>query len=142
MSQLEARSLQSREYEGQSVEAALKALIAALQDEGYVISAANSSLGLVTAAVEFPDVDSTTKSMVEFWKGAGMGTYQTVRRVEVSGTVNALSKSSVRIRINIVAKALNNAGGSVWSAPVQEPKPYQDLFSKVDKALFLEREKM
>jgi len=139
MSQVQVRQLQIREYDDVGETSVIKAVIAALQDEGFIISAANSELGLVTAAMEVRDEDKDTKGWAEFWYGPGMGTYQTTKRFETSATIQK-HKTSVRVRINIVAKALTNAGGIVWTQPVYEAKVYQDIFSKVDKAVFLAKE--
>jgi hypothetical protein len=141
MTQLQIRQIQTKEYDGIEEKAVIKALIAALQDEGFIISAANPELGLVTAAMEIRDEDKGTKSWVEFWYGPGIGTYRTTKRLEASATVQKQG-AAVRVRINIVAKALTNAGGVVWSQPVYDAKVYQDIFSKVDKAVFLEKEKV
>jgi len=139
MSQVQVRQLQTREYNVQEETPVIKAVIAALQDEGFIISAANPELGLITAAMEVRDEDKGTKGWAEFWYGPGMGTYQTTKRFEASATVQK-HKSAVRVRINIVAKALTNAGGIVWSQPVYDAKVYQDIFAKVDKSVFLAKE--
>lgn len=143
MTQLEVRQLQTREYETIEEKMVIKAVIAALQDEGFIISAANNELGLITAAMEVGDVDKGTKGWSEFWYGPGMGTYQTTKRFEASATVQkGESASKMRVRINIVAKALTNAGGIVWSQPVTDSKVYQNIFSKVDKSVFLAKGKL
>lgn len=141
MSQLEIRQLQSREYDGADSKAAMKALIAALQDDGYIVSSANEALGLVTAAMEVNMEDTGTKNASEFWMGPGSGTYQTTKRHEVSATASSHA-NSVRIRINIVAKALTNTGGMIWSQPVLDAATYQSIFSKIDKSVFLQKQKM
>lgn len=139
ISQVQVRQLQTREYDSVDETLVIKAVVAALQDEGYIISAANPEIGLVTAAMEVVDLDKSTKAVAEFWWGSGMGTYQTTKRFEASATVQK-HNNVVRVRINIIAKALTNAGGIIWSQPVYEAKVYQDIFSKVDKSVFLEKE--
>ena len=139
MSQIQIRQLQTREYDVQNETSVIKAVIAALQDEGFIISTANPELGLITAAMEVRDEDKATKGWAEFWYGPGMGTYQTTKRFEASATVQK-HKNVIRVRINIVAKAITNAGGIVWSQPVYDAKIYQNIFAKVDKSLFLIKE--
>ncbi|ARC94807.1 MULTISPECIES: hypothetical protein [Vibrio] len=136
MTQLQVRQMQTREYSEQSERNVLRAVIGALQDEGYILTVVEPELGLVTAAMELDELDNGTKSFNDFFYGPGSGTYQTVRRVEVSATVQEKSQS-VRVRLNIVAKALTNTGGTSWSQPVYSAKTYQDIFSKVDKSVFL-----
>jgi hypothetical protein len=73
-------------------------VIAALQDEGYIISTANHQLGLITGSLEITDTHRWDK----FWR---KNTYRTARRVEASATIQVRADLT-RIRINIVAKAL------------------------------------
>lgn len=141
MTQLQVRQLQTREYDATDEKPVIKAVIAALQDEGFIISTVSLDLGLVTSAMEVRDEDKGTKGWSEFWYGPGMGTYQTTKRFEASATVQKLT-TSVRVRINIVAKALTNTGGIVWSQPVYELDVYQKIFSKVDKSVYLSKESM
>ena len=141
MSQLEIRQLQSRSYSGTGEKTVMKAVIAALQDEGFIISTANQELGLITASMEVNDEDKGSKQWVELWYGKGMGNYQTTRRYDASATVQAKDED-IRVRINITAKAMTNSGGIIWSQTVADPAFYQAIFSKIDKSLFLEKEKI
>lgn len=134
MSQLQIREIQSRDYDAIDEQAALRAVIAALQDEGYIISTANHQLGLVTGGLEVRDLDKWNR----FW---GKNTYRTTRRIEASATVHARDDRT-RVRINIVAKAMTNTGGVLWSEPITDVIAYQKLFEKIDKSLFLAREKV
>ena len=136
LTQIQVRQLQTREYEVPDPVPVMKAVIAALQDEGFIISTANTEVGLVTAIMDMREEDEATKGWVEFWYGPGMGTYQTTKRFEASATVQK-HDDKVRVRINIIAKALNNAGGIIWSQPVYDSKVYQRIFTKIDKSIFL-----
>ncbi len=131
--------MQTREYGQTDVLSAMKAVIAAFQDQGYVISTAEIELGLVTAALEFFEEDTDTKSFNEFMYGPGQGTYQTTKRLVASATVSK-REGSVRVRINIIAKAITNTGGIIWSQPVYDVEKYQSIFAIMDKALFLQKE--
>ena len=73
MSQLEWRQLQTRTFTTQDTKGVLKALISAMQDEGYVIQTANTELGLITAVKEISDVDKDDKAFQEFWYGRAIG---------------------------------------------------------------------
>ncbi len=140
MTQLETRQLQTREYEDNDLIAGMKAVISAFQDEGYLINSANEILGVVTASFDVKSkIDEATKRYVEDW--TYNATYQTITRYEISASVSERNRG-LRIRVNIAKKALNQNGGVIWSVPVQEPTFYQTLFSKIDKSLFLAREKI
>lgn len=131
MSQVEVRQLQSREFAKVTELDAQKAVIAALQDEGYIIATVDKDLGLVSASKEVTDIDRGTR----LFFGSNM-TYQTAIRYESSTSIRTVG-DKVKIRINIVAKAVTNSGGMNWSQPVQDPKTYQSIFSKIDKSLFI-----
>ncbi|MDP6527513.1 MAG: hypothetical protein QF858_01365 [Candidatus Pacebacteria bacterium] len=139
LSQLQIRQLQIKEYSDVEPAVVMKSVISALQDEGYIIGTANENLGLISAAKEVFEEDASTKGYVKFMYGAGVGTYQTTKRFETTATVRKHQKV-IRVRINIIAKALTNAGGIVWSQPVYDGNFYQILFSKIDKAIFIEKQ--
>lgn len=141
MTQLQIRQLQTREYSSTEYITVMKAVISAFQDEGFIITNANSELGLITSGMEIFEEDKATKQWIEFWYGSGMGTYQTTKRFEASATVRQHG-DVIRVRINVVAKAISNTGGIIWSQPVYDSKVYQGLFSKIDKAVYLEKEKI
>lgn len=141
MTQLQIRTMQTREYSGADEKRVLKSLMSALLDEGFIINAADQSLGLITATKELYAVDEATKSLAEFNRGSGSGTYQTTIRSEASGLVRPFG-DVVQVRISIVQKSVSNAGGNIWSQPLYDPVVYQTIFSKVDKAVFLEKENL
>ena len=139
MSPVETREMQTREYENGQLVDGMKAVINALQDQGYLISSANEALGVVTAYAESQTMKQGAKEYVEGW--TYNATYETIQRREVSASVS-LQDKSLRVRINMSLKAINEKGGVIWSVPVQDPKIYQALFSKIDNSLFLAREKI
>jgi hypothetical protein len=65
MSELQIRQIQTREYENVKFEDAMKAVIASLQDQEFIITNASEKLGLVTAYKDIEEVDAWTK----FWVG-------------------------------------------------------------------------
>ena len=141
LTQLQIRQIQTRKYSDINTKGVMKAVIAALQDDGFIVSNADLDLGLISASVESYQLDKATKGYVEFWYGAGQGTYQTTKRIEASITVHQHGET-IKVRINLLAKAITNAGGLVWSQPIYNPKVYQNLFAKVDKAIYLEKQNL
>ncbi|KAF1074692.1 hypothetical protein [Halodesulfovibrio sp. MK-HDV] len=141
LTQLQIRQMQTREYSGVTELQVVKAVIGALMDEGFSISSTDKELGVITAAKEVYELDSSTKFAAEFNLGAGAGTYQTTLRSEASSFIKTYGKN-VQVRISIVQKAVSNAGGNIWSQPVYNATVYQSIFSKVGKAVFLEKENM
>jgi hypothetical protein len=107
--QLKLRSFQSRSFDVKTRQQAIRAVIGALQDLGFIIERANADLGLVTAA-RFAEPR-----------------YYDVLGVTV--TVRPQSEGSMLIRANAI---YNNE-------PVTDPKVYQNFFATLERSLFAER---
>jgi hypothetical protein len=108
--QMKIRSIQTRTFEVNDRQLAMRGVIAALQDLGFIIERANEPLGLVTAArfaePNFYDV---------------IGVTVTVRK-EGTG------------RMMIRANAIYN------NKPIEDPKVYQNFFTTLERSLFITKE--
>jgi hypothetical protein len=143
MSQLEVRSIQTKSFTSDNELFVHKAVVATLQDDGFIIDAYNQTIGLITAHKEIYEVDEATKSYKTFWRGAsGAKGWQTVRLTEASVVVSLEKKSSYKVRFNLLEKGLSDDGGTLWTNVVSDSKIYQTLFSKIDKAIFLQKENL
>lgn len=100
------RSYQSRTFDVADRQVALRAVMAVLQDLGFIIERANESLGLVSAA-RFAEPD-----------------YLDI--VGVTVTVRPLGEGRMTIRANAVH---NNR-------PVVDPETYQRFFAALERSLF------
>jgi hypothetical protein len=105
--QLKIRSAQTRTFEIQDRTAAIRGVIAALQDLGFIIERANEGLGLVTAA-RFAEPN-----------------YYDV--VSVTVTVREETPGKLTIRANAI---YNNK-------PIEDPKIYQNFFATLERSLFI-----
>lgn len=107
--QMKLRNLQTRTFDVSDRNQAMRAVIAALQDLGFIIERANESLGLVTAArfaePRYFDV------------------------VGVTVTVRPESEGRMLIRANAI---YNNE-------PVTDPQVYQNFFATLERSLFIGR---
>lgn len=137
LSQVQVRTIQTREFPSETVLNGMKSVSAALQDEGYSIETANTDLGLITAIRIVDDIDSQNKSAQIFWKGTARD-YRAARAWKVTANI-ASARDVLRVRISLVEQELNEAGGIMYSQPVTDLGPYQALFSKVDKSVFLQK---
>lgn len=108
--QMKLRSFQTRTFDVTDRRAAMRAVIAALQDLGFIIERANEPLGLVTAA-RFAEPN--------FYDVVG-----------VTVTVRAQAEGRMMIRANAI---YNNK-------PIEDPKPYQNFFATVERSLFITRD--
>ncbi|MGC3973719.1 MAG: hypothetical protein QM771_04955 [Nitrospira sp.] len=105
--QMKIRSAQSRTFEVTDSAVAMRGVIAALQDLGFIIERANAPLGLVTAA-RFAEPN-----------------YYDVLGVTVTVRPQEGGKTMIR------ANAIYN------SKPIEDPKVYQNFFAAVERSLFL-----
>ncbi len=138
MTQLEWRQMETRYYDVDIKLNVMKAVIAALQDEGFIINTANTDLGLITASKEITEIDKDHKAFQEFWYGKASG-YQRARKIDATVTVSE-QPNRIKVRINLTAKGIADTGGTLWSQPVDDEKIYQKIFSKIDKSVFLNKE--
>jgi len=140
LSQLQVRELQTKFFPQETVVARMKAVSAALQDEGYSIDSANTELGLITGNRTINDLDETTRNAQVFWMGFAKD-YRAARSWTATANIARID-DKLRVRISLVEKELNEAGGIIYSQPVIEQAPYQALFSKIDKSVFLQKNKL
>jgi hypothetical protein len=103
------RAMQTRRFDVSDRQQAMRGVIAALQDLGFIIERANEPLGLVTAErfaePQYADV------------------------VSVTVTVRPLLEGDTEIRANAI---YNNK-------PIDDPKVYQNFFATLERALFAGR---
>jgi len=108
--QLKIRNVQTRTFDIKDRQVAIRGVIAALQDLGFIIERANESLGLVTAArfaePNFYDVVGVTVTV----------------RPEAEG------------RMTIRANAIYN------NKPIEDPKVYQNFFATLERSLFVTKQ--
>ncbi len=107
--QMKMRAVQTRSFDVADRQQAMRAVIAALQDLGFIIERANEALGLVTAA-RFAEPD--------FYSVIG-----------VTVTVRPEGEGKMAIRINAI---FNNE-------PVTDPEAYQNFFATLERSLFIGR---
>ena len=107
--QMKLRSFQTRIFDVSDRNHAMRSVIAALQDLGFIIERANEPLGLVTAA-RFAEPDSYSV-------------------VGVTVTVRPEGTDRMQVRVNAV---FNNK-------PIEDPKAYQNFFATLERSLFLAR---
>jgi hypothetical protein len=108
--QMKLRSFQTRTFEVADRQVAMRGVIAALQDLGFIIERANEPLGLVTAA-RFAETDNLSL-------------------VEVTVTVRPQGGGRMQVRANAIFN----------HTPVDDPKVYQNFFTTLDRSLFINKE--
>jgi len=135
--QLQVREFQTRSFNTKDVRLVMKAMINVLQDEGFIIKTANIELGLLSATKEVEgnrDVMSIGSIIIR--DTGGIKSTITECSANVSGYGN-----QVKVRINFQKKAID-AKGVREVGLVEDEKYYQSFFAKVNKSVFIEKEKL
>lgn len=159
--QLERRQYQQRDFDTNDIKLVMKAVLNTLQDDGFTVRNAVVDLGLISAVKEVMLTDRTStsrgRSPAETWaeifaaaisRGCTQPSttqqpvrYQNIQQLEATVNVSPFGANQTRVRVSFVARVLDNEGAVVESQPVTDPSVYQNFFAKVDKGIFLERQK-
>ncbi len=143
MTQLEKRQFQTRTYQSSDKALVMKAMLNVLQDEGFIVYNANPLLGFIYGVKDFDTSDPNIDISKEFglskarlnWNGVKVATVETTANVTEYG-------KSMRVRVNFKRKLLNVYGNAQFIDDILDETYYQDFFSKVDKAIFLQKQKI
>ena len=111
-SQVQLRSIQSRAFDTTDKEKTMRAIIATLQDLGFMLDRADYTLGVVTASKARAD----TMQM------------QVYANLRITVTVRPKGDKQLLVR----------ASAEYQRSPVTDAKPYQNFFNSLEKAMFLE----
>ncbi len=105
--QMKIRNMQTRTFDIADRQAAMRGVIAALQDLGFIIERANEPLGVVTGA-RFAEPN-----------------YYDV--VGITVTVRTLNETQTTIRANAIYD----------NQPIVDPAVYQNFFATLERSLFI-----
>ncbi|MDR1168234.1 MAG: hypothetical protein LBK53_05005 [Heliobacteriaceae bacterium] len=139
--QLEKREFQTRTFDTTDKPMIMKAMLNVLQDEGFIVNNANPLLGFISGTKEFDVTDKTIDLKKEFgakklnWAGVRVAAIETTANVSEYG-------KQIRVRINFKRKLLNVYGNAQSITEIDDSQYYQDFFAKVDKAIFLQKQKI
>lgn len=156
--QLEVREYQTRTFDTADTALVMKAMLNALQDDGYVVKNAVVELGLITAAKESDlapgrsgagggNIFGGLGSIIIGGTGPGgvvVGsqhdpTYPKTEVRDFTGNVSAFGQQT-KVRVSFQRKVLDNRGDVVEVEPISDLEFYQTFFSRMDKSLFLQQE--
>jgi hypothetical protein len=109
-SQVQLRSIQSRAFDTIDKELTMRAIIATLQDLGFMLDRADYTLGVVAASKSRADVLHAPGS------------------IRITVTVRPRGEKQLLVRAN----------AEYQLQPITDPKPYQNFFNSLEKAMFLQ----
>ena len=112
--QVQLRSYQTRAFDTTDREKTLRAIIATMQDLGFVIDKADATLGSVS--------------------GTKLAGYE----LRMTATVRHRASSQLIVR----ASAQYKANSTAHAVPIEDPAPYRDFFAVLAKSLFLEAQQV
>ncbi len=138
--QLEIREFQTRTYDTDSLKMVMKAMINVLQDDGYILKNADLELGILNATKEM-DVESKGEAFFLSVLGGDNARWKKNSIVEATGNITQYGEQC-RVRMNFQLKVMDNRGNVMEVKQIADEKHYQDFFAKVDKGIFIEKEKL
>ena len=143
MTQLEKRQFQTRTYDSSDKALVMKAMLNVLQDEGFIVYNANPLLGFIYGVKDFDTSDPNIDISKEFGLSKARLNMNGVRVATVETTANVTEYGkSMRVRVNFKRKLLNVYGNAQFIDDINDKNYYQEFFSKVDKAIFLQKQKI
>jgi hypothetical protein len=138
--QLQIREFQTRTYPVRDSKLVMKALINALQDEGFIVKHANTELGLISATKE-TNVENPNFALLMELFGGNEARWRKVAIVECSANVTEFGDET-KVRVNFQVKTLDNRGEVMDVRSVSDAEFYRQFFSKVDKSVFIQRQQL
>jgi len=139
-SQLEIREFQTRSYETKDTKMVMKAVLNTLQDEGFMVKNAVPDLGLLTATKEI-EVEDKTQAFLATLLGGSNATWLKNSIIEATANISDFG-SQTKVRVNFLVKTYDNKGGVREVKQIDDGNYYQNFFSKVDKGIFIQKEKL
>jgi hypothetical protein len=134
LSPLQVRAMETRTYTEQDTMGTLKTVLNVLQDEGYLVDYANSELGILHA-------HKTTVSSLNYTYAPDLTNYKSLisflplQKFDITtATVNVSEfENQVKVRINFQHDI---------TGPVTDLKVYQTFFAKLDRGVFIQKQKL
>ena len=143
MAQLEKRNYQSRDYAVSQKVMVMKAILNALQDDGYIIYNANPLLGFIYGVKDFDTSDTNIDISKEFGLSKTRLNMNGIKVATIEVNTNITEyNDTLKVRVNFKRKLLNTYGNAQFIDDVSEEEFYQDFYKKVDQALYLMKQKV
>jgi hypothetical protein len=138
--QLEIREFQTRDYDTSDSKMVMKSLLNVLQDDGYIIKVANVEMGLLSATKEV-NIENKGEAFIMALLAGHNARWKKNSIIECSGNITEMGKVC-KVRMNFQVKTMDNKGGVVDVKTIDDPIFYQTFFAKVDKGIFIGKQKL
>lgn len=123
---LELQSIQKKEFDT-SYKIAFASTLSVFQDKGYIIETADSNTGFIT---------SSSHKISKFIPFVG----QAIEHIKSTAFIETMPSKKISIRLNFVNNQDTSSGYGMKggnSVPIEKPEFYQDIFEKIQKAIFV-----
>ena len=138
--QLQIRQFQTRIYQTNDSKMVMKAMLNVLQDDGFIVKNAVLDLGLLSAE-KTVDIENKGEAFLATFFAGAQARWKKASIIECTANITEFGKTT-KVRVNFQLKMLDNKGGILKIEQITDEKYYQDFFAKVDKGIFLQREKL
>lgn len=138
--QLQIREFQTRSWDTSDTKMVMKAVLNVLQDEGFIVKNANTELGMLTATKEM-EVQNTGAAVLSALLAGANARWDKNSIIECSANVSEFGQQT-KVRVNFQTKTMNNKGEVTDIHVISDEAFYRDFFSKIDKGVFLQKEKV
>lgn len=138
--QLQIREFQTRSYDANDSKMVIKAMLNVLQDDGFIVKNAVLDLGLLSAEKTVDVEEWLDAFMAALFEGAN-ARWKKAAIIECTANVSEFG-NIIKVRVNFQLKMLDNKGGIMEVKQIDDVKYYEDFFQKVDKGIFLQKEKV
>jgi len=139
-SQLQIREFQTRTYETNDTKMVMKAVLNVLQDDAFIVKEADANLGFMTASKDVDVEDKGQALLMSLFNGSD-ATWEKNSTIEANANISEHG-TQTRVRMIFQIKTMDNKGQMLEAKQIQDEKYYQEFFAKVDKSIFIEKEKL
>lgn len=148
ITQLQARAIQTRIYQGLDQKTVLKTVLNVLQDEGFIVHYGDTDLGLLNASKILVEGDKTNYfGQFDNQLGNTNAVANPVSTIDATANVSGFGQR-IKVRVNFQRKVVSSVSSTFGSSnertldvnPINDPKFYQEFFVKVDKGLFIQQQ--
>ena len=138
---LDKKQYQIKTYNLSDKNIVMKALLNVLQDEGYIVSTVNPTLGFIYGTKDYNTSDSEVDLSKEFGVTNARMKVNSVKVATIETTANITDlKDTLKLRINFRKKLLNGYGNAQFIDDIDDAQYYKDFYAKLDKAIFLQQQ--